>query len=262
MALLEAAGLRFHYGARRVLDGIDLVLDGGEMVGIIGPNGAGKSTLVRLLAGIVRPASGTIRLRGRPLAAWTRRERAREVALVPQDPRVDFPYTVLEVVLMGRAPHMPALALAGPTDLAVARHALGLLEVADLEARSIDELSGGERQRVFLARALAQEPRLLLLDEPTTHLDLRHQTRLHDVARRRCRDDGVAVLTVMHDLNLAAAYCDRLILLDGGRVGCAGPPAAVLDAAALERAFGTRLWVGRHALTQAPVVLPMPRAGC
>ena len=259
MPLLDAKGLRFDFGARRVLESVDLTLDDGEMVGIIGPNGAGKSTLVRLLAGILHPSAGTIRLRGRPLASWSRRERAREIALVPQDPRVDFPYSVLEVVLMGRAPHTSALGLAGPHDLAVARGALGLLEVADLEDRSIDELSGGERQRVFLARALAQEPHVLLLDEPTTHLDLRHQTQLHDVARRRCRDDGLAVLTVMHDVNLAAAYCDRLILLAAGRVACAGPPAVVLDAAVLERAFGARLWVGRHALTQAPVVLPMPR---
>ena len=144
---------------------------------------------------------------------------------MPQDPRVDFPYTVLEVVLMGRAPHLSALALAGPRDLAIARGALAMLEVADLEARAIEELSGGERQRVFLARALAQEPRVLLLDEPTTHLDLRHQIQLCETAQQRCRDDGLAVLTVMHDVNLAAAYCDRLVLLDGGGVACAGPPA-------------------------------------
>jgi len=167
---------------------------------------------------------------------------------------------VLEVVLMGRAPHLSLLALPGRDDLRIARAALGRLEVAELEARSIDELSGGERQRVFLARALAQQPRALLLDEPTTHLDLRHQTGLHDVARQLCREQGVAVLSVLHDLNLAAAYCDRLVLLDGGRIACAGSPQEVLEPATLERAFGTRVWVGRHALTQAPVVLPVPGA--
>jgi len=259
MRVLEAAGLRFAYGKRRVLDAVDVALDAGEMVGVIGANGAGKSTLVRLLAGILRPSVGAISLHGRPLQAWDRRERAREIALVPQDPRVDFPYTVLEVVLMGRAPHLSALTLAGPRDLAIARGALGMLDVADLEARAIEELSGGERQRVFLARALAQEPRVLLLDEPTTHLDLRHQIQLCETAQQRCRDDGLAVLTVMHDVNLAAAYCDRLVLLDRGGVACAGPPSVVLDADVLERAFGARLWVGRHALTETPVVLPMPR---
>ena len=260
MSLLAAEDLRFEYGPHTVLDGVAVAIEPGEMLGLIGPNGAGKSTLVRLLAGIVRPAGGVVRLDGRPLSVWTRAERARRVALVPQDPRVEFPYTVLEVVLMGRSPHLPALALPGRRDLEVARAALARLEVADLEARRMDELSGGERQRVFLARALAQEPAVLLLDEPTTHLDLRHQTQLHDVARALCRQAGVAVLSVLHDLNLAAAYCDRLVLLAGGRVVREGPPAEVLEAGTLERVFGARVWVGRHAMTHAPVVLPVPGA--
>jgi iron complex transport system ATP-binding protein len=258
MSLLAMEGTSFRYGPRTVLDRVDLAVAAGEMLGLIGPNGAGKSTLVRLLAGIERPAEGIIRLDGRPLAAWSRAERARRVALVPQDPRVEFPYTVLEVVLMGRSPHLSALALPGRRDLEIARAALARLEVDALEARRMDELSGGERQRVFLARALAQEPAVLLLDEPTTHLDLRHQTQLHDVARARCREAGVAVLTVLHDLNLAAAYCDRVVLLAGGRVVREGAPVDVLEPATLERAFGTRVWVGRHEITHAPVVLPVP----
>jgi iron complex transport system ATP-binding protein len=258
MTLLAAEGVRFEYGARRVLDGVDLGIAAGEIVGLIGPNGAGKSTLVRLLAGTIRPASGVVRLDGRPLRDWSGTERARRLALVPQDPRIEFPYTVLEVVLMGRSPHLPTLALPGRHDLDIARGALARLEVADLEARRMDELSGGERQRVFLARALAQEPTVLLLDEPTTHLDLRHQTQVHDVARARCRQAGIGVLSVLHDLNLAAAYCDRLALLAGGRIVREGRPADVLDAHILERAFGTRVWVGPHAVTHAPVVLPVP----
>jgi iron complex transport system ATP-binding protein len=261
VSLLSAAGVCFDYGGRRVLDAVDLALDGGELLGVIGPNGAGKSTLVRLLAGVVRPGAGRVALRGRALADWPSRERAREIALVPQDPRVEFPYTVLEVVLMGRAPHLPALALPGRHDLDLARRALARLEVGELEGRRIDELSGGERQRVFLARALAQEPRVLLLDEPTTHLDLRHQTQLHDVARDLARSGGVAVLSVLHDLNLAAAYCDRLVLLEGGRVACGGPPGQVLQPALLERCFGTRVWVGQHAVTGAPIVLPVAPRG-
>jgi iron complex transport system ATP-binding protein len=258
VTLLAAEGLRFGYDRRVVLDGVGLTLAPGEIVGLIGPNGAGKSTLVRILAGILRPAAGTVQLAGRPLGDWSRAERARRLALVPQDPRVEFPYTVLEVVLMGRSPHLPTLALPGAHDLAVARAALAALEVGELETRHMEELSGGERQRVFLARALAQEPAALLLDEPTTHLDLRHQTQLHDVARERCRRGDVGVLTVLHDLNLAAAYCDRLILLAGGLVVREGRPADVLEAAVLERAFGTRVWVGQHATTRAPIVLPVP----
>src|SRR4029453_1632519 len=225
VSLLAAERARFTYGAHTVLDGVDVTIEAGEMLGLIGPTGAGKPTRGPPLAGIVRAAEGVVRLDGRPVSAWTRAERARRIALVPQDPRVEFPYTVLEVVLMGRSPHLSALALPGRHDLDVARAALSRLEVADLEARGMDELSGGERQRVFLARALAQEPAVLLLDEPTTHLDLRHQTQLHDVARERCRQAGVGVLSVLHDLNLAAAYCDRLVLLSNGRVAAAGSPA-------------------------------------
>jgi iron complex transport system ATP-binding protein len=259
--LLEAQGVSFAYGSRTVVEGIDLRLERSEIVGLIGPNGSGKSTLVRLLAGLMRPRSGTLRVAGRPTASWTRSELARQVALVPQDPRLDFPYTVLEAVLMGRAPHLSLLALPGHHDVEIARAALARLEVGDLEARRIDELSGGERQRVFLARALAQQPQALLLDEPTTHLDLRHQTGLHDVARQLCREQGLGVLSVLHDLNLAAAYCDRIVLLAGGRIERTGPPADVLEPVTLERAFGTRVWVGRHALTHAPVVLPVPDDG-
>ncbi len=258
MSLLAGENLRFEYGGRAVLEGVSVAIEPGEMLGLIGPNGAGKSTLVRLLAGIARPAEGVVRLDGRPSSTFTRTERARRVALVPQDPHVEFPYTVLEVVLMGRSPHLSPLALPGRRDLDIAHGALARLEVADLEARRMDELSGGERQRVFLARALAQEPAVLLLDEPTTHLDLRHQTQLHDVARQRCRQAGVGVLSVLHDLNLAAAYCDRLTLLAGGRVVREGTPADVLEAETLERVFGTRVWVSRHDVTRAPVVLPIP----
>jgi iron complex transport system ATP-binding protein len=256
-AALAGEGLVVAHGTRRVLDGVDVALAPGEVVGLIGPNGAGKSTLVRCLAGLLRPAVGTVTLEGRPLAAWPRREIARRLALVPQDPHLEFPYTVLEVALMGRAPHHTALALPGAEDVAVARAALARLDVADLAARPLDRLSGGERQRVFLARALAQEPRILLLDEPTTHLDLRHQTQLHEIVRALARDRGLAVLTVLHDLNLAAAACDRLVLLVDGRIAAQGAPADVLRAEILEAAFATVLHVARHAVTGAPVVLPL-----
>jgi len=255
--MLEAVGVGFAHGARRVLDGVDLALRPAEVVALVGPNGAGKSTLVRLLAGLARPAAGDVRLDGRPLGAWPRRDVARRLALVPQDPRVEFPYTVLEVALMGRAPHHGPIALPGAHDVAIARAARASLEIDDLAARRLDELSGGERQRVFLARALAQEPRVLLLDEPTTHLDLRHQTQLHELVRARAAADGLCALTVLHDLNLAAAYGDRLVLLAGGRVVAAGPPGEVLRRELLEAAFATRLDVSRLASTGAAVVLPV-----
>ncbi len=259
MALLEAERVAYAYGARRVVDGVDLGVAAGEIVGLIGPNGAGKSTLVRLLAGLATPAAGEVRLEGRPLATWTRRDVARRIGLVPQDPRLDFPFSAIEVVLMGRVPHLPPLAFPRSADVAIARAALARFEVGALEHRPLDALSGGERQRVFLARALAQEPTIMLLDEPTTHLDLRHQTGVHEVVRALCREHGMGAVTVLHDLNLAAAYCDRLVLLTGGRVAAAGTAAQVLTQPILEAAFAAPVWVGRHAVTDAPVVLPLPR---
>ena len=207
------------------------------------------------------PGAGVVRLDGRPLADWSRRERARRIALVPQDPRVEFPYTVLEVVLMGRAPHLPALAL--PRGRATSRSSRERARSA--RGRRTSRRAASTRCRAASASACSwrarwrRSRRVLLLDEPTTHLDLRHQTGLHDIARQRCRQDGLGVLSVLHDLNLAAAYCDRLVLLAAGRVVCAGPPADVLEAGTLEAVFGTRVWVGRHGVTAAPVVLPLPR---
>ena len=260
-ARLVAGGVTFGWGARLVLRDVALALAPGELVGVIGPNGSGKTTLVRLLAGVLRPAAGTVRLDGRPLAAWPRRELARRIAVVSQDPTVTFPFTALETVLMGRAPHLPALAFPRAADLARARAAMARVDVADLEARPLDRLSGGERQRVFLARALAQEPAVLLLDEPTTHLDLRHQAGIYDVVADLCRREGVASLSVLHDLNLAAMYCDRLVLLAGGRIAAEGPPAAVLERARLAAAYGADVHVGVNDLTGGPLVLPRPRPG-
>jgi iron complex transport system ATP-binding protein len=253
---LAADGVCFAHGERPVLRGVSLALAPGEVVGLIGPNGAGKSTLVRLLAGLDRPASGTVTLGDRPLAAWPRRDAARVLAVVPQDPRLEFPFTALEAVLMGRTPYLGAFGFPGPHDLAIARAALATLEVAALEARPIDALSGGERQRVFLARALAQEPQVLLLDEPTTHLDLRHQSLLHAVVRERCRTAGMAALTVLHDLNLAGAFCDRLVLLAAGEVVASGPPATVLTPETLEAVFATPVLVETHAASGRRIVVP------
>jgi iron complex transport system ATP-binding protein len=256
---LEARGLGFRYGGRRVLDGVDLAVHPGELVGVIGPNGSGKTTLVRLLSGVLVPGAGEVRLDGRPLAAHSRREIARRVAVVAQDAPLTFAFTALEVVLMGRAPHLSRLGFPGARDVALARAAMARLEVADVEARSLDQLSGGERQRVLLARALAQDAPVLVLDEPTTHLDLRHQTGIYDVVRELCRREGTAVVSVLHDLNLAALYCDRILLLAGGRAARTGTPAEVLTADALAAAYVAAVDVQRDAVTGRVVVLPRPR---
>jgi iron complex transport system ATP-binding protein len=256
---LAGEALAFAYDGRRVLDGVDVAIAPGELVGVIGPNGAGKTTLVRILAGVTRPSAGRVMLGARPLDAWSRRERARAVALVPQDPRVEFPFTVLEVVLMGRAPHLTGLGFAGADDVRIARAALARLGLDGFEARQLDTLSGGERQRVFLARALAQDPAVLLLDEPTTHLDLRHQTEILDVVRDGVRQRALAALVVLHDLNLAAVACDRLVLLAGGTIVAAGPPRDVLTRELIEQAFATPVYVRPHDLAGVPAILPLPR---
>jgi len=257
---LAAEHVSFGYGSRLVLDDVSLGLAAGEVVGVIGPNGSGKTTLLRLLSGVRTPRGGSIRLDGRPLASFRRREVARQIAVVPQDPTLEFPFTALEVVLMGRAPHLPALGFPRAQDVATARAALAQLDVGAVEDRPLEQLSGGERQRVLLARALAQEPAVLLLDEPTTHLDLRHQVGIYDVVQDLSRERGMAVLSVLHDLNLAALYSDRLLLLAAGRIAAEGRPRDVLTAETLAAAYGTAVHVGVHARSGAPVVLPLPRA--
>ena len=257
-AAIAAEGLSYDYGRGAVLDGVSLEVAAGEIVGVIGPNGSGKTTLVRLLAGVIRPGAGHVSLDGARLEALPRRDIARRLAVVPQDSALEFPFTALEVVLMGRAPHLPPLAFPRARDLEIARAALTQLEVAAVEDRALVQLSGGERQRVLLARALAQEPRVLLLDEPTTHLDLRHQTGIYDTVRALTRANGVAVLSVLHDLNLAALYCDRLLLLAGGRVVAQGTPTQVLLGPLLREAYGVPVHVGINAATGTPTVLPLP----
>jgi iron complex transport system ATP-binding protein len=254
-ALLEAERISFAYGSRVVLSQVSLAVRGGELVGVIGPNGGGKTTLLRLLSGVLAPHAGSVRLDGVRLATHRRRELARRVAVMPQDPALEFPFTALEVVLMGRAVHLPRLGFPRGHDVDVARAVMARLDVAGLEDRPLDQLSGGERQRVLLARALAQEPAVLLLDEPTTHLDLRHQAGIYDVVAELRRTRGVAVVSVLHDLNLAALYCDRLVLLAGGRVACEGRPAEVLTPAVLRAAYETEVCVGTNALTGGPIVL-------
>lgn len=258
--VLEARDLAFAYGARDVLAEVRLAVAPGEVLAVVGPNGSGKSTLLRLLAGVLAPRRGEVRLAGRPLAAWPRRERARRLALVPQEPRLDFPFTVLETALMGRAPHLRALGFPGPADLAAAREALAALDVLDLAPRRIDTLSGGERQRVFLARALAQAPAVLLLDEPTAHLDLRHQRTLAELLRARAGTAGLAAVIVLHDLTLAAAVCDRVLVLARGRPAACGSPATVYRPELLAGVFEAPLAVMRDPATGLPLVWPQWRA--
>jgi len=252
--LLSAEAVAFGYGGLFRLEGVSFVLGAGEVLGVIGPNASGKTTLVRLLSKVLAPQAGEIQLAGTPLARIGRRQLARQVAVVPQELAVAFPLTVEELALMGRYPHAHGRFFEGPADLARAREAMALAGVMELAEQPLDTLSGGERQRAALARALAQEPRLLLLDEPTSHLDLRHQREIVGLLRRLNRDRGTAIVLVSHDLNLAGEVADRLMLLACGRIARLGPPAEVLEEAALEAAYGCPVRVEKSPVSGRPVV--------
>jgi iron complex transport system ATP-binding protein len=257
-AAVEAFGLYFRYGQQPVMEDVSLTLRQGEMLGVIGPNGSGKSTLLRLLSGVLRPEAGAICVHGRPLAEYSPQARARAIAVVPQETAVEFPFSVMEVVLMGRSPHLGGFAFEGDRDLEVARTAMARTGVLEFAGRSIHELSGGERQRVIVARALAQEAPILLLDEPGAFLDIRHEVEIYDLLQDLQRE-GKSILTVLHDLNLAALYCDRVALLKAGRLVRLGPPSEVITYATVRDVYETEVYVDVNDITGAVNVLPLSR---
>lgn len=236
--LIEARNLHYTIDDRLVLNGIDFTLREGECVGLIGPNGAGKSTLLKLLGGLWQGASGDLQVMGKPLRQYTARERARIIGYVPQSTYLDFPFTVREVVLMGRSPHLGRFQMETARDRAIAERALHAAHAAYLSDRLVTTLSGGERQRVLIARALAQEPRIMLLDEPTNNLDVKHQMDVMALARSLAQGQGLGVVAAVHDLAQAARYCDRLALIVGGEVIADGTPETVLTPERLRYAFG------------------------
>ena len=235
----RARGRRFAFAR------LTFSVEAGEVFGVIGPNSAGKTSLLRLLTRILTPTGGEIRLDGRRLSAIPASALARQVAVVPQEAPRPFPFTVEQLVLMGRYPHAPGRYFESAADTAAAREAMAATGTLALAPLPLEELSGGERQRAMLARALAQEPRLLVLDEPTAHLDLRYQAETAELLRRLNRERGMTILLVSHDLNLAAELCDRLLLLHDGRVARVGTASEVLEQALLETVFGCRVVVDK-----------------
>ena len=232
---------------REVLRGVDLALGRGEVVALLGTNGSGKTTLLRVFAGILRPERGEVTLDGRGLAEWRRDALARRIAVLPQHLELPAGFRVAELVAMGRAPHARRLFASTEDDERAIARALADADAVDIAERQAEELSGGERQRLLVAMALAQEPDLLLLDEPTLHLDLSHQIALLATIRRLRDQRGLAVLAVLHDLNLAAAFAPRVAVLDGGRVVADGSPGEVLSPELVRRVFGVRVDEARTA---------------
>lgn len=227
------------YGQRLVLDGVCLHVRKGEFVGLLGANGSGKSTLLRTLAGLRKPDKGAVMLNGRPLVRYKSKELAKIIGYVPQDTSFDFDFNVQEIVRMGRHPHTPRFRAESPGDRDAVRQALMQTRLLELSGRSVQELSGGQRQMAFIAKALAQEPELLLLDEPISALDIRHQLQVLELIRL-VAGSGTASVAALHDLNLAARYCDRIVLLSEGRVLADGRPGEVLTEAHIHTAYGVK----------------------
>ena len=253
---ITVEGVSFSYdGQARVLESIGLEVEIGEFVALIGPNGSGKSTLRKIISGVLRPTDGSVRLGDSSIGALSVRQIAQRLAMVEQERPIGFDFTVREVVAMGRTPHRGRFARETADDRTAISRAMTLADVVDLEDRSIRAVSGGERQRVFLAMALAQEPEALLLDEPTTHLDLRHQVQFMSIVQERA-SEGAAVLMAIHDLTLAAQTTDRIALIHQGRIIVAGPPSDVLTRRHIKQAFDLDVVVGTHPGTSLTYLLP------
>ena len=267
----QVRALRFHYhplsrGASNwVLDGLTFDIEVGEILGIVGPNGSGKTSLLKLLAKVLRPNAGDIALFGRDLGTMPQVEVARAVAFVPQESPQVFAFTVMETVLMGRYPHHTAKWSAGfgwesAEDVSIAEQAMQSTDITHLASRSVMDLSGGERQRCMIARALAQAPQVLLLDEPTAFLDLQHQIEICTIVRRLKEERGLTVVLVSHDLNLASQYCDRILMLKAGALFRLGPPDEVIAVDVLRAVYGCDVLVDRHPESGVPRVT-MPSYG-
>lgn len=257
-AALVARDLGHTYGRRPVLDSVSFSVNEGEFFIIIGPNGSGKTTLVKAISGAFKPRKGEIEFLGRSMQGASRRVLARNVAVVPQTPPADVPFTAAEVVLMGRSPHLGLLAVEKRKDLEAAERAMSFTNVQHLAGRRLDQLSAGERQRVLIARAICQQPRIIVLDEPTAPLDLAHQIQVMDLLERLRTEEGITVIMVSHDLNLAAMYADRLLLLKGGSVVSLGRPVEVLTFQTLEQAYGCVLLVDENPVKKVPRVTLVP----
>ncbi|HVU52621.1 MAG TPA: ABC transporter ATP-binding protein [Polyangia bacterium] len=260
-SLLAAEGVTFGYPGREVLRDVSFALSAGELVALCGPNGVGKSTLLRLLIGLHAPRAGRVALGGASLGSLRRREIARRVALLPQESPPDLPLTARETVALGRLPHLGRSEPERPADVAAVEAALAATDTAALAERPMTELSGGERHRVHLARALAQEAPVLLLDEPVAGLDLVHQLQALELLRATVGGAARAAVVALHDLSLAARYCDRILLLAGGALRADAPPAAVLTPETLAGVFGVRAEVRADEAGRPYVVplAPLPR---
>ena len=253
--IIRVEGLTGGYGASPVIKDISFGIERGDFVGIIGPNGSGKSTLLRFLTRVLTPKQGAIYFEERDIHGIRLKELFRNIAFVPQDTVINFSYSVWEIVLMGRIPHLGRLELETKRDFAIAEKALLFTDSRQFKDSKVNELSAGERQRVLIAKALAQEPRLIFLDEPTSHLDIGHQIEILSLLKRLNREEGLTIVIVLHDLNLASEYCNRLILLERGSINTQGSPFDVLTYQNIERVYKTVVVVRENPFSRKPYII-------
>jgi iron complex transport system ATP-binding protein len=257
MVILRICDVDCYYGSVKVLDKVSFSIDAGDLVGLLGPNGSGKTTLLRAISRTLKPKVGTIFLNEADVYSMKSLEVARNLAVVPQNAFLAFDFTALDIVLMGRNPHLSRFERESPTDLTIAKEAMELTNSWHLAEKPINELSGGERQLVMIARALAQEPKVLLLDEPTSHLDINNQIAVMDLLRRICEEKKIAALAVFQDFNLAARYCDSAIMLSKGKIFALGPVEKVLTEKNIAKVFHVNVQVRQHPITDTLYVLPI-----
>ncbi|MGB9595107.1 MAG: ABC transporter ATP-binding protein [Candidatus Poribacteria bacterium] len=261
MTVISAENIKFRYNRKSsfVLDNFNLSVEHKEIVGIIGPNGSGKTTALKVLSRTIRPEYGKIKIMGRDISEMRQKEIAKIIGVVPQGTTVAFPFTAREIVLMGRSPHLGFWQLEQEHDLKIADNAMALTDSLEIADRRIDELSGGEQQRVIIARALSQEPKIMLLDEPTAYLDINHQVEIFDLIKRLNSERELTVVIVSHDLNMASEYCDRLVLMRNGRVYKEGSPKQVITEANIREIYEVNTFVTDNIITGAPHIIPISK---
>jgi iron complex transport system ATP-binding protein len=250
--MIEANSISFRYLEDWVLQDVSFQVGKGEFIGVISPNGSGKTTLLKVLYRLLSPQRGEVFFERVPLKKMSQRDIAKKIAVVAQETYPAFPFRVIEIVLMGRSPYLGHLMFEREKDLEIAKKAMEWTEILPISERPLDELSGGERKRVFIARALAQEPEVILLDEPTTNLDIHHQIEFLDLILALNREKGLTILMASHDLNLASEFCDRLILLQKGGIFKMGSPQDVITRENIERVYGCGVWVDQNPVSGMP----------
>ena len=250
--MMDLQSVSFRYREDWVIRNLSFRVERGEFIGIVGPNGSGKSTLLKLLYRLISPQRGKILIDGIDLGAISRSEIAKKMAVVAQETQLLFPFRVIEVVLMGRSPYLGHLMFESQKDLDIAKKVMAWTEVLPFADRLIDELSGGERKRVLIARALAQEPEILLLDEPTTSLDIHHQIDFLDLIHSLNRERRLTIVMASHDMNLASEFCDRILLLQGGRIHSVGSPQEVITKESIQEVYGCKVWVDKNPVSGMP----------